>query len=122
MKPSFDKDDKKQYGALKQEEPKDRKHEGARETRPERPETNANAQPLQREVHKRDEEQDKKVPEKRDDEQPKVLTGKPAKAGHKPDDAAKHGKGNEAPDMAETESGNVEKTEPEGDEAPSQGI
>ena len=79
MEHSFEKDDHKQHGTLKHE---DRKHEGASETRPERPlpaeagktegdETRDENQPK---VAKRDEEQDKKV--KRDEEQPKVAADK----------------------------------------------
>jgi hypothetical protein len=95
---------------------KDLKHEGARETRPDRPIADRDVKPLQ----KRDEEQDKKVPlQKRDEEQDKQ--GFDADYGKENKDEAE-GDADDAPDMAETESSNVVKTKPDDEEAPSQGI
>jgi hypothetical protein len=119
MDRSFDKDKPASQETVKHDDRKGGKHEGARENRPERPvpaegETHGKA-----DTYKRDEEQDKKIPHgERDEEQPKVLTGKPRAAGNKGNEPA----GDDAPDMAQTESDNVVKTEPDDDEAPSQGI
>lgn len=102
------------------QEPKDAKHEGARDTRPDRPIADRDANPLQ----KRDEEQDKRVPfEKRDEEQDKqVQGGVPADKEVAEGTEAKGDDEDDAPDMAETESGNVVKTLPDDEKPASQGI
>ncbi len=99
--------------SVKREQAKDVKHEGARETRPDRP--LADAKPLQ----KRDEEQDKQVPlGKRDEEQDKQ--GFDAEYGKENKDAAE-GADDDAPSMTEIESGNVVKTRPDDEEEKPQG-
>lgn len=71
MEPKFVQKDAKQYdnkqqGNLKHEDRKDRKHEGVRDARPERP------QPAEgKDLEKRDEEQGKKIV--RDEEQDKTV-------------------------------------------------
>lgn len=110
MDRSFDKD-KPQQEALKHEDRKDRKHEGARENRPERP-----AAGDEKLAHdKRDEEQDKKI--ERDEEQPKV-------AGDEDLEDKDEDLGLDEPKLEgnEAESGNEVKVEPTDDAAPSQGI
>lgn len=115
MERSHDKPNVKQE-SVKPQGTKDVKHEGAREARPDRPIADRDAKPLQ----KRDEEQDKTIPlDKRDEEQDKQAFD--ADYG-KENKAEAEGDTDSAPNLAETESSNVEKTKPDDKEAPSQGI
>lgn len=125
MERSFEKkEDQKQHGTLKQEDRKDRKHEGTGETRPERPlpaeagnKGDKDRDEHQPKVLKSEGEHGKKI--KRDEEQPKVAA--------KDEDLEDEDEGLEADqpkadEPKEGESTNEGKVEPTGDEAPSQGI
>ena len=112
MDRSFEKDKAGKQETVKPEH-KDRKHEGARENRPERPGQGEGDEKYAHE--KRDEEQDKKM--ERDEEQPKV--------GAKEDEDLEdkdEGLDADQPKADESESSNEVKVEPTDDEAPSQGV
>lgn len=119
MERTHDKTNVKQESVKREEAKKGVKHEGARETRPDRPIADKSVdKPLQ----KRDEEQDKQVPApKRDEEKVKADFDADYGAKNKDEAEAEVGAG-DAPDMAETESGNVVKTKRDDEEAPSQGV